>query len=215
MSNTVFAQAERTENKLQSELAEHSVAVPAKKSAFEDLLASIDREEAEECGIEEGATISSRDQANWYARKYLELQADITDKETTAKDYLEATKKRVEHWLEKSTSGSRSSAEYIKSLLEAFASRELEGAARKSLKLVDGTLSFKKQQDEYEYDEEKIRVFLLDTDGGGDYLVAQPAKVDKAKLKKEGTVKDGHLFINDVEIKGIKVTPREDKFSVS
>ena len=50
--------------------------------------------------------------------------------------------------------------EFLERCLKSFAIKELEGSKKKSIKLPYGTLSFKKQQDKYEYSEELIMDWL-------------------------------------------------------
>ena len=104
---------------------------------------------------------------------------------------------------------------YIRAL-EDFTRRELEGSNKKSIKLPNGTLAIKKQQPHYEYADEQ---FIEWAESYFPELIKvtipEPKKtIDKKELKKRSFIDDGMLFIDGLEVQGVSVEEREEKFEV-
>lgn len=188
--------------------------VQSSNSFLDDLLTFVEESEVEELdltAVSEGFSIQSMDQANYIARKLKEVRAEQSEAELTAKRYLSAYQEKVQNWLEKVSNPLKNQEEFYLRLLEDFAAQKLEGSSKKSLKLIEGTLQFRKQTDQYEYEDETLLAFAEEE--LPEYIKIKPS-VDKSKLKKDGTVRNGQLYINDKLVPGVTVTAREDKFDV-
>lgn len=185
----------------------------ATSSFSKSLLDFIEEEESEEYGTgeNENFTISSPDQANYYIKKVKETRDEIAEVEATAKKKIEEYVDKVNRWRDSVTAPLENRERYFTNLLEVYAATTLEGTSKKSLKLIEGTLGFKKQIPQYNYEDEVLLEFAKTS--AMDY-VKTALSVDKGKLKKEATVKSGKLYIGDVEVKGVSVVAREDKFDV-
>ena len=100
--------------------------------------------------------------------------------------------------------------------LEAYIHRELDGTNKRSIKLPHGTLALKKQQPHYTYTEEEIIAWaqeqypeLVKT------TVPEPkVSIDKKKLKEQGTIMDGLLYIDGVEVPGVQIEVKDDAFNI-
>ena len=183
-------------------------------SFLDDLLAFVEETEVEELDlneVNEGFSIQSTDQANYIAKKVKELRAEQEEAEAIAKEQIKAYKEKVETWLESVVNPLKSQEEFYLRLLEDFTRQKLEGSSKKSLKLIEGTLQFRKQQDKYEYEDNVLQTFV--EENLPEFLKVKTS-VDKTKLKKNATVIDGHLYIDDVLVEGVTVTERGDKFDV-
>lgn len=180
-----------------------------------DLQDFMDSEEVQELNIDtEGQhfKITSREQAGFFIRKVQEVREEAEQINAAAKKELDRLAAKITTWQEKEIARCANAESYIMSLLENFAEEELAGSDKRSLKLPFGTLGFRKQQDKYEYDDKTLLEFLeenkLET-----YIQRKPSP-KKADLKKVGMVKDGSLYVDGVLIKGITITPQEDKFEI-
>jgi hypothetical protein len=183
-------------------------------SFLDDLLSFVEEAEVEELNlsnVDEGFSIKDMDQANFIAKKIKEVRSEIEEAAETAQAYLDSYQDKISRWLEKTQSPLRNQEAYLLRLLENFARTKLEGSSKKSLKLIEGTLQFRKQQDKYEYEDNTLLTFVEDK--LPTYVKTKPS-VDKTKLKKDATVRNGQLYINDVLVPGVTVTSQDDKFEV-
>lgn len=183
-------------------------------SFLDDLLEFIDEAEVEELELQkekDGFKIETIDQANYITKKVKQIRSEMEEAKEIAEAQLKAYEEKVNAWLSSVTKPLERQEEFYLLLLEQFAKEKLKDTKKRSLKLIEGTLQFKKQQDKYEYDDKELIAFA--EKNLKDYVKYKPS-VDKNKLKKDGKVKEGKLYIGDKEVKGVKVISREDKFSV-
>lgn len=183
------------------------------KSFMEDLLGFLNDEEEQILGIEEdeGFKIESIEQANYFARKLREVREERQEAEAAAKEQIEAYKERVDRWLSSVTSPLEYEEERILALLEQFAEEKLSGSNKRSLKLIEGTLQFRKQQPKFEYNDE---VLLDYAQAQLPQFIKTKPSVDKADLKKHVKVKEGKAYLGDDLVPGITITELPDKFDV-
>ena len=176
---------------------------------MEDLMHQIDEEEAEEYGAQdayeqENFKILNQEQANYFLGKYKEAEKENEAIEATAKEALDRYKMRVEGWVENATAANKREMERLAALLESYAkSLQEEDPKKKTFKL----------QPEFHYDDVALCTYLQLL-GNKDFL-KETVAVNKAALKKAGAVVNGKFTINGEEVPGIKVTEREQKFSIS
>lgn len=183
-------------------------------SFLDDLLEFIDEAEVEELELQkekDGFKIETIDQANYITKKVKQIRSEMEEAKEIAEAQLKAYEEKVNAWLSSVTKPLERQEEFYLLLLEQFAKEKLKDTKKRSLKLIEGTLQFKKQQDKYEYDDKELIAFA--EKNLKDYVRYKPS-VDKNKLKKDGKVKEGKLYIGDKEVKGVRVISREDKFSV-
>lgn len=177
------------------------------------LLSFIEDQEVNELNINNKTTfvIENMDQANYAAKRVKRLRKEQEEITKTGLDQLKSYEEKVREWIEKSTSSLASTEQYYIKLLEEYAKKQLEGSKKKSLKLIEGTIGFKKQQDKYEYEENVLIDFLEKSHPN---YIKKTSSIDKASLKKEGTAKDGMLYFNDTPIPGVTVIPQGETFEV-
>lgn len=209
------------------------------------LLDFIDDEEIKELDIspDEGSKISSSNQANYYIKKSKEVQEQKKKIIETCKEQLDRYKSKVDAWEERMLSGLNNEEEYYESLLKSYALEQLEGSSKRSMSLVEGTISFRASQPLYKYEDDKAIECLEKTDFPyvrndatiqfsntdaafqitDDELFVDGQKIgevklkkslDKAALKKNVEIKDGKAYIGETLIEGITVEPREDTFTI-
>lgn len=155
----------------------------------------------------------TREEAEYFTKKYIEAANEIKEAEEAAKQYMEQQQEKVNNWLEKIKKNNQFLLDIYGGALEMYTKAQLEETGKKSIKLIEGTLSFRKSRDKYEYDEEVLRKSLTDNHIDTFFEEVEP-KIKKAELKKAATVKNNKLYINDTLIDGVTITPQEDVFSV-
>ncbi len=183
-------------------------------SFLEDLLSFIDEAEVEEANFnekEDGFCIESMDQANYIAKKLKELRKEKQEIEESAKNAMDKYAAKIQAWKEKNLGPYENQEEFFLRMLKSFAEEKLRGSTKKSIKLIEGTIGFKKQQDKYEYEDEQLLEFL---ESSHKEFVKYKPSVDKIKLKSETTPKEGKLYFGEVLIPGVTVTPQEEKFDL-
>ena len=155
----------------------------------------------------------TREEAEYFTKKYIEAANEIKEAEEVVKQYMEQQQEKVNNWLEKIKKNNQFLLDIYGGALEMYTKAQLEETGKKSIKLIQGTLSFRKSRDKYEYDEEVLRKSLTDNHIDTFFEEVEP-KIKKAELKKAATVKNNKLYINDTLIDGVTITPQEDVFSV-
>lgn len=155
----------------------------------------------------------TREEAEYFTKKYIEAANEIKEAEEVAKQYMEQQQEKVNNWLEKIKKNNQFLLDIYGGALEMYTKAQLEETGKKSIKLIQGTLSFRKSRDKYEYDEEVLRKSLTDNHIDTFFEEVEP-KIKKAELKKAATVKNNKLYVNDTLIDGVTITPQEDVFSV-
>lgn len=179
-----------------------------------DLLSFVEEAEINEIELDQakpGFQIETMEQANYITRKLKELRAEQEQIEETAKRELRRYEDKVNTWKEKTLSPLQNQEQFYMSLLESFARQKLEGSNKKSLKLIEGTIGFRKQQDKYEYDDKVLTAYLEENHKD---LVKYKAYPDKTALKKAGEVKNGTLYVNGKAVPGVTIIPQDEKFEV-
>lgn len=155
----------------------------------------------------------TREEAEYFTKKYIEAANEIKEAEEAAKQYMEQQQEKVNNWLEKIKKNNQFLLDIYGGALEMYTKAQLEETGKKSIKLIQGTLSFRKSRDKYEYDENVLRKSLTDNHIDTFFEEVEP-KIKKAELKKAAIVKNNKLYINDTLIDGVTITPQEDVFSV-
>lgn len=184
-------------------------------SLLDEMYEGIVEDEAKSLGINVEAgqyAIIDDNQANFFLKRLEEATKeknkinDMCDKEIN--DFSE----RVNSFRTKQTSSLDSAINFFTQILEKYAQNELDGSKKKSIKLPFGTLQFKKSVDKYEYEEDILIKYIKDNDLTG--LTRTKVELNKADFKKAIKVVDNKVFLNDIEIEGVNVTPGEIKFLI-
>lgn len=186
---------------------------------MEDLLKTIDEEEALEVGLTDDTDpdtfhIETREQAEYFLKKYTEAKEENERIDKVAQEALNKYTAKVTNWQESKKRTNIFEMEYFSTLLREYTQSQLKDGGQKSLKLINGKLGFRKCQPKFEYDESALTTFLQLL-GDKTYLKEQAPKIDKAALKKAGDIVDGKFILDGREVPGIHLTPQEDKFTIS
>lgn len=195
----------------------------------EDIYSFIDRmieeEEAEEQQEVQGyqdldiKTVDEAERMLWYYKK---LQTEIAEAKQHAIDYVREAQAAADKYLANVCTSKERNLEYVEQRLRDFTVKEMQRTKKKTVKLVNGTMSLSKRQPSYERDEDVILAFCANSDENSplrQFLKPQPPKLDWATLKKESTIavdSDGEkrLTYRGVTIPSVVIKDQEDAFKV-
>lgn len=173
---------------------------------------ALEREERDEL---QGFQIDTDSKAEWGIRKIQEEKAELRRMQLLCENMIShysAKLKEAEDKFEKETA-------FFKGQLENYFRKLQADGQVKSTKttesyiLPSGTLKLKKQQPEYERDEEKL-VAWCKKNGSGNFVKVEES-VNWADLKKTLNFKNGQAISDTGEIiQAIKVIAREPKFEI-
>ena len=105
--------------------------------------------------------------------------------------------------------------EYFINILQKFLLGEIKDKKIKSIKLPYGTLSIKKSQDKYIYENEKETLKILKQLNNEELINTKISEsINKKVLKSICEVKDGNVYVNGILIPDIKIEKQEDKFEI-
>lgn len=181
-----------------------------------DLLQDIDAQDIKDLDLDtvQQTGITTEEQAEWFIHEYKQAKEQAEKAQAAADKYMAQRQAKVNAWLKPQLKNLEWRMEWAKSNLEEYAKANIKGKKR-SLKLIEGTIAFKKQQPAYEHNDDKIREFLSSVEGGKEFLTPQQPKVAWAQLKKAGTLDPNGIFrYGDQAVPGVVVTQRPDAFSV-
>lgn len=188
---------------------------------IKDLNECISKMEAEELNINvtgdeesDREMIQNPQQANYFCKVVNELREERAKTEELINQELKRVQREYEAYKTKELNRIDGQIQYFSGLLESYATKELQNSKKRSIKLPHGTLSIKKQQDKYDYDEDAI-IECLKKNKQDKFIKVQTVEtVNKKDLKKEGFSHNGKLYLDNIEVKGVVITAQPDKFEV-
>ena len=160
--------------------------------------------------------VNDKHQADYFIKLSKQCDEEISE----IKQYIEEERARInkllDDYLIDQVQAVEKRKEFYTDALEAYVHRELDGTNKRSIKLPHGTLALKKQQPHYTYTEEDIIAWAQEQSPELVITTIPEPKVsiDKKKLKEEGTVMDGLLYIDGVEVPGVQIEIKDDAFSI-
>lgn len=191
------------------------------KDEFVDFLENyLMEEEAKELEItitgdeaQDAPMIDSRDKANYFLKLMNNIKEDIDSINSICDAEIEKITKRVNEYREMQLTSLVKQYEYYKKILRNFTEYELSNSKKKSVPLAYGTLSIKKQQDKWEYDEEKLLNWFKEHNPE---LINKKVteSVDKKQLKSLSSKSGEVAMLNGVPVEGVTIIPQPDKFDV-
>lgn len=157
--------------------------------------------------------ITSRDQANYFVRKVMDLKNQEQEVIMTAKQEAERLLGMIMQWQEKELNTIHAGMDYFNGLLREYAESELDGTKKRSIKLPFGTLAFRAQQPKFNYDDDALKLYLQNQSSD---LVEEKVeyKVNKTELKKRAMIVDGKLMLDGQVVDGVTIEMLDDKFEV-
>lgn len=157
--------------------------------------------------------IDSDSAANYFCKLVKENEEEINKINKYVDDELEQIRIRYDNYRNEQISSLEKQNIYYKNMLEMYTHKQLEGKKKKSIKLPYGTLQIRKQQPEIEYNKEALE--WLEQNKPEYINITQTKKVDRNKIKKDGFISNSNiLYIDEIEVPGVTITERPDKFEV-
>ena len=145
--------------------------------------------------------IESKDQAAWALRKMSRIKAEIEENNRVAQAEIDL----IVSWRDEENEKLERSISFFESLLhEFFLSQRESDPKLKTMKLPHGTLKMRKQQPQYEYDEE---ILLSWAKENLPEAVVIKESVAKTPVKK-------HIQETGELVPGVTIIERPEKFSV-
>ena len=160
--------------------------------------------------------INDKSQADYFIKLSKQCEEDIND----VKQYIEAEKERylalLENYMIDQITAIEKRKQFYDDALEAYIHRELDGTKKRSIKLPHGTLALKKQQPHYTYEDTDIIDWAKEMcpDLVKTTIPEPKTTIDKKKLKEQGEIIDGLLYIDGIQVPGVQVEVKDDAFSI-
>ena len=160
--------------------------------------------------------INDKHQANYFVKLSKQCDEDINDIKRYVEEERERLNKLLDDYLLDQVQAVERRKKFYDDALEAYIHRELDGTNKRSMKLPHGTLALKKQQPHYTYSEADIIQWAQNfyPDVVKTTIPEPKVSIDKKKLKDVGTIMDGLLYIDGVEVPGVQVEIKDDAFSI-
>lgn len=193
-----------------------------KRDEFVDFLEDyLLEEEAQELEImitgdeeEDAPAINSLQKANYFLKLVKNIDEDVQMIETLCAEEVKKVTERINNYKMAQIEPLLRDRDYFVRLLKNFTENQLADGKKKSIKLPNGTLAITKQQPIWEYEDDAIISFLMANNGNDFVHTKIEEKIDKVALKKAVKIENNVAKFNGVEIPGLTVTEREDKFTV-
>lgn len=186
------------------------------RELLDNLYEEITEAEVEELGINienDSFAITNDEQANFFLRRLEEIRNEKDKINNTCNTEIEKFTQKVNNFRAKELHTLENTENFFSTLLENYARIQLQGSKKKSLKLPFGTLSFKKSQPKYVYDDETVMNFIK----ANDYteFIRVKEEINKRDLKSALNItEDGIVMLNGKAMEGVIITPGEEVFNV-
>lgn len=153
--------------------------------------------------------VDSLQSADWCLRKI--RSGDKKKKEI--REFAEAEIERITAWMDKEIARIEEGQAFFESLLAEYLYEQRKIDPKFRISTPNGTVSTRKQQPKWEYDDAKLLEFLKQN--GKREFIRVKEEVNKAELKKNLKVINGQAITEDGEIiEGITVTEQGEKVVV-
>ena len=189
-----------------------------KDNFLADLQEFLNDQEAIELDINENNEylVNDKHQADYF----IKLSKQCDEEMDEIKQYVEEERARLnkllDDYLNEQVRVVENRKKFYTDALEAYVHRELDGTNKRSIKLPHGTLALKKQQPHYSYSEEDIIAWAqeLHPDLVKTTVPEPKVSIDKKKLKEQGIIMDGMLYIDGEEVPGVQIEIKDDAFNI-
>ena len=183
-----------------------------------DLQEYLNDKEAIELDINESNDylVNDKAQADYFIRLSKQCQAEIDQ----VNEYIEEERRRylalLDAYLEEQIQVIERRKKFYDDALESYIHRELDNTNKRSMKLPHGTLALKKQQPHYVYEDADIIEWAKEAhpDLVKTTIPEPKVSLDKKKLKEQGTIMDGVLYIDGEAVPGVQIEIKDDAFSI-
>ena len=157
--------------------------------------------------------VKNKSDADFYIKQINKLKEQKEEINSFVDQEVERQMRLYQEYRENRLRPLDSQIAFYEEALKTFAMNEYAETNKKTIKLPNGTLSIKKQQPKYVYNDDEVLEFLQENNLN-DYIRTK-AEVNKKDLKKNAVINNNNqLIINGKEVPGVVVIPQEDKFEV-
>ena len=182
-------------------------------AVMEDEVLEFLDEETDQEAKREGFVIDNMDKLDWAVRKVAAIEKAGAQKIDCAARQIV----RLEEYISRVKEDTERQAAGLKAMMEPFVKTLLEGSKRRSFSAPSGTVGFRKQEPEFEKDDEALVKWLKESEKRD--LVKVKESADWAALKKQivDVMDDGTCVTIDGElmpVEAIKASKRPDKLYV-
>lgn len=156
--------------------------------------------------------VTNHEEANYVIEQIKKLQLQKEDVEVETTRYINQAKDKANMFKEQQLNSLDYQIDRYKTMLEPYVLKQLEESGKKSVKFIEGTAGFRKQDKLIEHDDE-----LLEKEIKGikdDEYFKTTVKFNWSAVKEDLTFKDGKAYLNDKELSSVNYEERDDAFYI-
>lgn len=158
------------------------------------------------------AVVSTIDEANYTIRRIKELQEQKEHDIAEAERMLKLYKDKVKMFVDSKCSSYDFEIERLQQMLEPYIQSSLEQTGKKSVKFIEGTAGYRKQEKLIDHDDVELEKEVKGIDD--DKYFKTITKFSWSNLKKDLEFVDGKVLLNGKELTNIRYEDRDDVFYV-
>lgn len=158
------------------------------------------------------AVVSTIDEANYTIRRIKELQEQKEHDIAEAERMLKLYKDKVKMFVDSKCSSYDFEIERLQQMLEPYIQSSLEETGKKSVKFIEGTAGYRKQEKLIDHDDVELEKEVKGIDD--DKYFKTVTKFSWSNLKKDLEFVDGKVLLNGKELNNVRYEDRDDAFYV-
>ena len=158
------------------------------------------------------AVVSTIDEANYTIRRIKELQEQKEHDIAEAERMLKLYKDKVQMFIDSKCSSYDFEIERLQQMLEPYVQSSLEETGKKSVKFIEGTAGYRKQEKLIDHDDVELEKEIKGI--ADDKYFKTVTKFSWSNLKKDLEFVDGKVLLNGKELTNVRYEDRDDAFYV-
>ena len=158
------------------------------------------------------AIVSTIDEANYTIRRIKELQEQKEHDIAEAERMLKLYKDKVKMFVDSKCSSYDFEIERLQQMLEPYIQSSLKQTGKKSVKFIEGTAGYRKQEKLIDHDDVELEKEVKGIDDEKYFKTV--TKFSWSNLKKDLEFVDGKVLLNGKELTNVRYEDRDDAFCV-
>lgn len=158
------------------------------------------------------AVVSTIDEANYTIRRIKELQEQKEHDIAEAERMLKLYKDKVKMFVDSKCSSYDFEIERLQQMLEPYIQSSLEQTGKKSVKFIEGTAGYRKQEKLIDHDDVELEKEVKGIDDEKYFKTV--TKFSWSNLKKDLEFVDGKVLLNGKELTNVQYEDCDDAFYV-
>lgn len=158
------------------------------------------------------AVVSTIDEANYTIRRIKELQEQKEHDIAEAERMLKLYKDKVKMFVDSKCSSYDFEIERLQQMLEPYIQSSLEQTGKKSVKFIEGTAGYRKQEKLIDHDDVELEKEVKGIDDEKYFKTV--TKFSWSNLKKDLEFVDGKVLLNGKELINVRYEDRDDAFYI-